>query len=77
MKLNHLTDEMNIVDFISEKICDNCMMKRQQRKINRTFKTRANEFFDIVHSNLREYFSFTRKDERYYVIFKDDFINVI
>ena len=28
MKLNHLTDEVNIVDFILEKICDNCMMKK-------------------------------------------------
>ena len=53
------------------------MMKRQQRKINRIFKTRANEFLDIVHSNLRESILFTRKDERYYVIFKDNFINLI
>ena len=77
MKLNHLTNEMNIVDFISKEICDNCMMKRQQRKINRIFRIRANEFLDIIHSNLRKSFSFTRKNERYYVIFKDDFINVI
>ena len=76
MKLNHFADEMNIVDFISKKICDNCMIKKQQQKINCTFKTRTTEFFDIIHSNLRKCYSFTRKDERY-VIFKNDFINVI
>ena len=51
MKLNYLADEVNIVDFISKEICDNCMIKRQQRKINRTFKIRANEFLDICQSD--------------------------
>ena len=76
MKLNHLTDERNIVDFISEKICDNYMIERQQRKRNRTFKIRTNVFLNIVHSDLRKSFFFTRKNERYYVVFNDDFINV-
>ena len=77
MKLNHLTDEINIVDLILEEICDDCMIERQQRKMNRTFKTRANAFLNIVYSNLRKFFSLTRKNERYYVIFKNDFTNVI
>ena len=77
MKLNHLTNDINIVDFILEKICDDCIIERQQRKINRTSKTRANAFINIVHLDLRESFSLTRKDERYYVIFKNDFTNVI
>ena len=77
MKLNYLTDEINIIDLISKEIYNNCMIERQQRKINRTSKIRANAFLNIVHLDLRKYFSFTRKNERYYVIFKNDFINVI
>ena len=56
IKLNHLTDKVNIVNFISKEICDNCMIERQERKINLTFRIRTNEFLDIVHSNLREFF---------------------
>ena len=77
MKLNHLTDEINIVNLISKEICDDCMIERQQRKINHIFKIRTNAFLNIVHSDLEEFFSFTRKNEPYYVIFKNDFTNVI
>ena len=77
MKLNDLADKINIIDLIFEEICDNCMIERQQREINRIFKTRANAFLNIVHSNLRKSFSFIRKNERCYVIFKNEFINVI
>ena len=77
MKLNYLTDKINIVDFISKEICDDCIIERQQRKINRTFKTRVNALLNIVYLDLKEFFSFTRKDEHYYVIFKNNFTNVI
>ena len=44
MKLNYLTDKINIGDLILENICDNCIIERQQRKINRTFEIRTNVF---------------------------------
>ena len=77
MKLNHIIDKINIVDFISKEIFDDCMIERQQRKINRTYKIRVNAFLNSLHSDLIKSFLFTRKNKRYHFIFKNDFINVI
>ena len=53
------------------------MMGRQQRKINRTPRTRATEFLGIVHSDLGGPFPLTRFGERFYATMKDDFSGVV
>ena len=56
LKLNHLANGVTIEGPIPEEVCGSCMMGRQQRKINRTPRTRATEFLGIVHSDLGDHF---------------------
>ena len=77
LKLNHLANGVTIEGPIPEEVCGSCMMGRQQRKINRTPRTRATEFLGIVHSDLGRPFPLTRFGERFYATMKDDFSGVV
>ena len=77
LKLNHLANGVTIEGPIPEEVCGSCMMGRQQRKINRTPRTRATEFLGIVHSDLGGPFPLTRFGERFYTTMKDDFSGVV
>ena len=77
LKLNHLANGVTIEGPIPEEVCGPCMMGRQQRKINRTPRTRATEFLGLVHSDLGGPFPLTRFGKRFYATIKDDFSGVV
>ncbi len=77
IKFQNQIDEMNLIDQKSIEICESCMIDRQKRNVNKTSRTSISKFLEIVHSDLKKSLSRIRSDHVYYIIFKDDWSNVI
>jgi hypothetical protein len=77
IKLQNQIDEMNLIDQKSIDICESCMIDRQKRNVNRTSRISVSKFLQIVHSDLKGSLSRTRSDHAYYIIFRDDWSDVI
>jgi hypothetical protein len=77
LKLQNQIEEMNLIDQKSIEICESCMIDRQKRNVNKTSRISASKFLEIVHSDLRNSLSRTRSEHVYYIIFRDDWSNVI
>ncbi len=78
IKLQNQIDELNLMNQSkSNEICESCMMSRQKRNINKTFRISVNKFLEIVHSDLRRSLSRTRSEHAYYMTFRDDWSDVI
>ncbi len=77
IKLQNQIDEMNLIDQKSIEIFESCMIDRQKRNVNKIFRFSINKFLQIVHSDLRKSLSRTRSDHDYYIIFRNDWSNVI
>ena len=77
LKLNHLATGASIIDPVSEEICEDCMVGRQQRLINRSPRSRASEFLGIIHTDLGGPYTLIRYGERYFMTLKDDATGVV
>ncbi len=77
LKLNHLAKGVAIEGPIPQEVCGPCMLGRQQRKINRTPRTRSTELLGLIHSDLGGPLPTTRFGERYYCTMKDDFSGAV
>ncbi len=77
LKLQNQIEEMNLIDQKSIEICGSCMIDRQKRNVNKTSRTSVSKFLEIVHSDLRRSLSRTRSEHVYYIIFRDDWSDVI
>ena len=71
-KLKKTTLEVEFQDAISEKICENCMTKRQYRCISRISNEICIEFLEEIHNDIVEFYFSTRQDHRYYQFFYDE-----
>jgi hypothetical protein len=72
IKMKNLVSDIDFIDLKSKEICGACMKGRQERIINRTSRTRKTKFLNIIHSNLEDPLSLTRKEKMHYITFKDD-----
>ncbi len=72
IKLQNQIDEMNLIDQKSAEICESCMIDRQKRNVNKTFRISISKFLHIIHSDLEESLSRTRSDHAYYITFRND-----
>ncbi len=78
IKLENQAEEMNLMNQSkSIEICESCMIDRLKRNVNKTSRTSASKFLEIVHSDLRRSLSRTRSEHVYYIIFRDDWSDVI
>jgi hypothetical protein len=58
------------------KICDDCMKNRQQKKSSYISMMLVNQKLKLIHSDLFDSLSITRRDERYLMIIKNDYIEI-
>jgi hypothetical protein len=72
IKMRNLITSIEFIDLKSIDICSACMKDKQERIINRTSRTRETKFLDIIHSNLEDSLSLTRKEKIHYITFKND-----
>jgi hypothetical protein len=69
---------VRIKDKISSlsEICDDCMKDRQQKKSSYISMMRVNQKLKLIYSDLSDSLSITRRDERYLMIIKNDYIEI-
>jgi hypothetical protein len=78
IKLQNQIDKFNLISQSkSNEICESCMIDRQKRNVNKTSRISVNKFLEIVHSDLEKSLSRTRSEHAYYIIFRDDWSDVI
>ncbi len=77
IKLQNNIDKMNLIDQKSIEICESCMIDKQKRNVNKTSRISISKFLQIMHSDLEKSLSRTRSDHVYYIMFKNDWSNVI
>ena len=77
MKLNQLAQGVTVEGSAPQEICGPCMMGRQERKINRTPRTRSTEPASLIHSDLGGPLPSTRFGEQFYATMKDDFSGAV
>jgi hypothetical protein len=66
--------DLNLKEFISALlICDNCMKEKQQRQLSYVSMIRTTQILELIHSDLIAYLSNTRFEQRYFVIFLNDY----
>jgi hypothetical protein len=72
IKLQNQAEGMNLIGQKPAEICGPCMIGRQERSVNRTPRTPASKFLEIVHSDLGGPLPRTRSGHAYYITFRDD-----
>jgi hypothetical protein len=77
LKLQNQIHEMNLINHEFDEICESCMINRQKRNVNKTFCISISKFLQIVHFDLEKSLSRTRSSLVYYIIFRDDWSDVI
>jgi hypothetical protein len=78
IKLENQAEEMNLMNQSkSTEICESCMIDRQKRNVNKTFRISISKFLEIMHSDLRRSLSRTRSRHAYYMTFRDDWSKII
>jgi hypothetical protein len=77
IKLQNQIDEMNLIDQKSIEICESCMIDRQKRNVNKTSRISVSKFLERMHSDLEESLSRTRSDHAYYIIFRNDWSEIV
>jgi hypothetical protein len=78
IKLENQVEKMNLMNQSKPtEICESCMIDRQKRNVNKTSRISASKLLEIVHSDLRRSLSRTRSEHAYYIIFRDDWSDVI
>lgn len=66
-------DGMSIKNVLQNRLCEHCIVGKQKKGKHRPArKTRANEFLELVHSDLCEMPQKSKGGSRYYVLFIDD-----
>ena len=73
---NHATG-INFQNKKSEKICRDCMLGHQQKKISHVFMLKATELFQLIHIDFNGSYPFTQKGHKYYILFFDDYSSAI
>ena len=61
----------------SEAACDSCFMAKVMQKVSHRFITRAKEPLKLIHTDLVSPVATTLTDECYYILFKDNYSDVV
>ena len=79
LKMRELVKEMKELKTSSpEKICEYCMMSRQQIEISRSLMTRVTKLLELLHLNLKDsLFTIWIENYTYFLLIKDDFFFLI
>ena len=83
-KLKNISTDLKDINVTSSKeICDSCIKDCQKKSsfnhqsYNREIMTKTTKFLQRIHTNLKEPLSSTCYDHIYYILFTDDWSNMI
>ena len=71
---NHITS-INFQSKKSEKVCRNCMLNYQQKKIDHASMPKATELFQLIHIDFNDPYPFTQNGHKYYILFLNDYFS--
>ena len=77
VNVNKIIDMKNVIEFISNVLCDSCMKSRQQIEISRVSMTKTIEFLDRIDVDIGKSLSTTFRDNKVFVLIKDEVTSML
>ena len=77
INVNKIIDMKNVIEFISNVLCDSCMKNRQQIEKSRVFMIKTIEFLDRIDVDIEKSLSIIFRDNKIFVLIKNEVTSML